>query len=311
MIANASRRSALLGGMCFCCARATYAWAGNSRLQEIAAGVFVRRGVNSDATADNENGIANIGFIIGDDSVMVTDSGGSAVDGHWLRSEIRRRTDRPISHVVVTHVHPDHSFGTAAFDQDMPSIVGHHRLNAALSARGEFYRQRLVEIMGQSDTGRVVPATLEVGPQGMEIDLGRRVVRFTAHATAHTDCDLSMIDTTTGLLFTGDLLFVDRIPSLDGSLTGWLTELKRLRSIGPGEAVPGHGPAMVDFSAGAASLERYLTNLRDETREAVQAGRSIEEAVDSVGRAEHGKWLLFEDYHGRNVIQAYRELEWE
>jgi quinoprotein relay system zinc metallohydrolase 2 len=311
VIATTSRRSAFLGGLCLCCLRATSLEAGTARLQEVADGVFVRRGVDADATVGNGNGIANIGFIIGKAGVLVTDAGGSVADGQWLRSEIRKRTDKPITHIVVTHVHPDHSFGTAAFDQDRPSIVGHHRLNAALTARGEFYRQRLVEILGPANTGRIVLATEEVGPDGLEIDLGQRIVRFTAHAMAHTDCDLSMIDTTSGLLFTGDLLFVGRVPSLDGSLMGWLDELRRLESLGARQAVPGHGPTVVDLSVGAAGLGRYLAVLRDETRDAIQSGLSIEEAVEKVGRTEQGKWLLFDDYHGRNVIQAYRELEWE
>jgi hypothetical protein len=38
---------------------------------------------------------------------------------------------------------------------------------------------------------------------------------------------------------------------------------------------------------------------------------TIEEAVNVVGQSERGKWALFDDYHGRNVTQAYKELEWE
>jgi len=37
----------------------------------------------------------------------------------------------------------------------------------------------------------------------------------------------------------------------------------------------------------------------------------IEAAVKTVGRSERGKWLLFDDYHGRNVTQAFKEVEWE
>jgi quinoprotein relay system zinc metallohydrolase 2 len=228
-----------------------------------------------------------------------------------LRSEIRKRTDKPIKHVVVTHVHPDHGFGVAAFDEDAPSVVGHYRLRAALQARGDFYRQRLVEILGEQSVGRVVPPTQEVGVDGAEIDLGGRTVRFTAHGTAHTDCDLSMIDTATGLLFAADLLFVGRVPSLDGSLLGWLKETQRLQAFGAAKAVPGHGPAIVELAPAMADLERYLTSLRDDTRRAIAEGRPIDEAVETVARSEGDRWNLFDDYHGRNVIQAYSELEWE
>jgi hypothetical protein len=77
------------------------------------------------------------------------------------------------------------------------------------------------------------------------------------------------------------------------------------------QAVPGHGPERVDWPAGAADLERYLRTLVLETRVAVRDNIGIEAAVARVGAGERGRWTLFEDYHGRNVTQAYKELEWE
>jgi quinoprotein relay system zinc metallohydrolase 2 len=280
-------------------------------VEEIADGVFVRRGPDVEANPGNHNGIANIGFVVGRDAVLVADPGGSLSDGRWLRSEIRKRTERPIRHVVVTHVHPDHCFGAAAFKEDMPAIIGHHRLGAALQARGEFYRQRLVEILGPQELGHVVLPTQEVDGAGAEVELGGRVIRVTAHETAHTDCDLSLVDSTTGLLFAGDLLFVGRVPSLDGSLRGWLEETQRLRSLGATRVVPGHGPAVMEPRAAFADLERYLKTLRDETRKAIRDGVTLEEAVETVAQSERGRWVLFDDYNGRNVTQAYKELEWE
>jgi quinoprotein relay system zinc metallohydrolase 2 len=280
-------------------------------LVEVGPGIFVRAGVHEEATPANEGSIANVGFIVGRRSVLVTDSGGSLADGEWLRAEIRRHTDKPIRHVLITHVHPDHAFGAAAFAADQPAIVGHHALRAALETRGEFYRKRLAEILGSERVGTVVYPT-EVAKDGTEIDLGGgRVVRLMAHGKAHTDCDLSMLDVETGLLFPADLLFVNRVPSLDGSLKGWLNEAERLKRLGATRAVPGHGPAVVDFAPAMDDLARYLLALRDETRRAIAAGMSIRDAGQTVAQSERSRWALFDDYNGRNVIQAYKELEWE
>ena len=71
-----------------------------------------------------------------------------------------------------------------------------------------------------------------------EVDLGDRVLAFKAHGPAHTDCDLSMLDKQTGLLLPADLLFVKRVPSIDGNLLGWLKELDALKAIGATKAVP-------------------------------------------------------------------------
>src|SRR5262245_6401730 len=302
-------RRALMGGACLCCLPAA-ARATEAKLVEVAPGLFMRRGLDEDATAANLDAIANIGFIVGRDSVLVTESGGSLADGEWLRRQIKATTDKPIRYVVLSHVHPDHFFGAGAFAQDQPVFIGHAKLAAAIALRGDFYRQRLVEMIGAERTGPVVLPTRVIEDTG-EIDLGGRVVTLKAHGPAHTLCDLSMVDKESGLLLPADLLFVQRIPSLDGSLLGWLKELAALKAMGVAKAVPGHGPLLVDFAGAAADLERYLFVLRDGVRAEIAANGSIENAVRTVGQSERDRWLLFQDYHARNVIAAYKELEWE
>lgn len=304
------RRHVLIGGLCACCLPLRRARALAFRFTEIAPGVHVRRGVDEEATPDNADAIANAGFIVGGESVLVFDPGGSLADGAALRAAIRERTTLPIRHVVMSHVHPDHIFGAGAFLEDQPAFVGHARLAPALAARGDYYRARLEEILGPGAAGPPVMPTLEVA-DALEIDLGGRVVRLAAHGIAHTDNDLSLLDVSTGTLFPGDLLFVGRVPALDGSVLGWLKELEALKATGATQAVPGHGPERVDWPAGVADLDRYLRTLVQETRAAVRDNIGIEAAADTVAAAERGRWALFEEYHGRNVTQAYKELEWE
>ena len=236
-----TRRGALIGAGCLCClpalARETLG------IDEVSPGVFVRRGPDAEATRANAGGIANIGFVIGRDAVLVTDPGGSLADGAWLRDAIRARTDRPIRHVVVSHVHPDHAFGASAFLGDAPEFVGHAGLGAALATRGAFYRERLAGLVGPENAGVPVMPTRSVGPEGATIDLGDRRFRLHAHPTAHTSCDLSMLDADAGLLFPADLLFVGRVPSLDGSLAGWLAELDALEALGRAGRFPDTGRA--------------------------------------------------------------------
>jgi quinoprotein relay system zinc metallohydrolase 2 len=277
---------------------------------EIAPGIHFRRGVDEDATPANEGAIANIGFIVGRQAAAVIDPGGSLADGRRLRAAIGKTTKLPIRYVVMSHVHPDHVFGAGAFLDDNPQFIGHARLPAALAQRGEYYRKGLEQILGRDRAGPVVAPTVLVQDRS-RIDLGGRPLDIMAHALAHTDCDLSVLDHQTGTLLLSDLLFVERVPSLDGSLKGWLSELQKLKAVTARLAVPGHGPTSVDWPSASRDLERYLGKLRRETEQAIAQGQDIDQAARTVALSERGKWKLFDDYNGHNVTRAYKELEWD
>ncbi len=279
-------------------------------MTEVAPGIHVRQGVHEEATVENQDGIANIGFIIGAAAVAVLDPGGSRADGERLRASIREHTELPIRYVVMTHLHPDHVFGAIAFAVDKPVFVGHARMAGMLVQRGEFYRNNLADVLGIEEAGDYAKPDMLVDGNAT-LDLGGRVLQLQAHPTAHTDNDLSILDEATGTLWLGDLLFVDRVPALDGSILGWLAQTKALRSAAATRAVPGHGPPVVAWPVAAAAQERYLGGLVREIRAIISRGGDIEQAVATVGLAERGEWALFDDYNGRNVTSAFKELEWE
>lgn len=280
-------------------------------ITEIAAGVFVHGGVHEEAAPANDDAIANIGFIVGEEAVAVIDPGGSAKEGAELRAAIRARTDRPIRYVILTHVHPDHIFGAAAFRDDHPDFIGHAKLPGALAQRGEYYLRRLRGSLGDEARGTEVVAPTVVVSDRLELDLGRRRLIVQAHGPAHTDNDLTLFDENTRTLWLADLLFVDRIPVIDGSLIGWLKELDGLSAISADRAVPGHGPVSVPWPAGADPERRYLDAVARDTRAAIKAGIGIANAYLKVANSERAHWLMFDDYHPRNVTASYKELEWE
>ncbi len=304
-----SRRQSLAGTLCLCCPPPDPP-AGPLRFQEVATGIHIRRGLDEDATTANQDAIANIGFIVGATSVLVTDPGGSLADGQMLRTAISATTTKPVRHVLLSHVHPDHIFGAGAFAPDNPQFIGHSNLRQALASRGPFYQSRLDDILGPGKSGPLIEPTLAVNGQ-LQLDIGDRLLTLSAHPPAHTSSDVSLFDHATGTLLPADLLFVCRAPSLDGSLNGWLEQLSSLAATRSARAIPGHGPVTVELSLAVADLARYLTALRDETRSLIAANRGIAAATASVARSERHNWTLFDDYNPRNVTEAYRELEWE
>ena len=283
---------------------------GPATLVQVASGNYVRVGVCADADAENLDGIANTGFVVGRDSVAVIDPGGSLADGKRLLAAIRATTSLPVRYVIMTHSHPDHVFGGGAFLGEHPVFVGHWRLPAALANRAAYDHARLAGILGEAATGNPVQPTLLVHDTAT-IDLGGRILDLRAYGAAHTDTDLTVFDRTTATLWAGDLLFVGRIPSLDGNLVGWLDVLHRIEAVPAKNTVPGHGPASVSWPAGASDEQRYLTVLLHDVRAAIASGQDIGAAANTAGVGERRKWALFDDYAGRNATIAYKELQWE
>ena len=282
--------------------------------EEVAPGVFVRVGVHEPMTAGNAGVIANGGFVVGGEAVAVIDPGGSAEAGEALLAMIRERTDLPVGFVVVTHMHPDHAFGASAFEGAgaggaAPVLVGHRRLDRALAARWEGYREANRAAMGAMvDRPERVPTDLAVEGEAA-LDLGGRVLRLRAWPTAHTDNDLTALDEGTGTLFAGDLLFAGHLPALDGSLTGWLAVMDALAEVPAERVVPGHGPAAMDWPGALEPQRAYLEGLAEALRARIAEGASMAEAVEGIEAPEG--WEEVDAFHRRNVTAGYAELEWE
>jgi quinoprotein relay system zinc metallohydrolase 2 len=281
-----------------------------AKLTQIAPGAFVRVGEMTEATASNQDGIANCGVIIGGAGVAVIDPGGSLDDGMRLRAAILSLTRLPIRYVIMTHAHPDHVFGGAAFLPDHPVFVGHWRLPAALATRAAYDHARLAAILGTAATGDPVAPTRLVRTTDA-LDLGDRSLTLTALPPAHTDTDLVVMDDATGTLWTGDLLFVGRVPSLEAGLTGWLAQLDQLMGVRADRAVPGHGPASVTWPDAALPELRYLQALRADVRAAIAKGLDVDKAAVTAAQSQRQAWVLFDAYNGHNATIAYKELQWE
>ena len=281
-------------------------------VQSVAAGDYVHVGQVALTTPDNEGDIANLGIVVGRDAVAVVDTGGSVAVGRRLLRAVHDITDRPVRYVINTHQHPDHVFGNAAFGPDA-TFVGHRNLPSELAKRGSYYLRSFREQLGDGAIAEVqiVPPRLLVDGE-TTLDLGDRMLRLTAWSpAAHTDCDLTVLDETTGVLFAGDLVFVRHVPVVDGSLVGWLSVMAKLAELPARIVVPGHGGPTAPWPQALDDQRRYLGVLAKDARRLIAQGTKLGQAVPDIGRSERPHWQLFDAYNARNATAAFTELEWE
>ena len=310
------RYFAYLGAMLllFGCAQAqekTTASADGFAIEELGNAIYVHHGQHLDIDTGYQGDICNVSFVVGSKGVAVIDTGGSLKIGNKLRDAIKKVTGKPILYVINTHVHPDHIFGNAAFIQDKPQFVGHEKLATAMQLRKEAYDKLNVKYLGDDAKGSdIVIPTIQV-KLPVELDLGDRKLLITAYPVAHTNTDISVIDSKTRTLFTGDLLFIERTPVLEGDIKGLIAAIDTLKTYPVKQVVPGHGPFTKDWITALNNEQRYLNALLNDIRANIKAGKTMSEAMDTAAAGEKDKWLLFDIANRRNVNTLYPALEFE
>tara|TARA_Y200000002_G_scaffold159388_1_gene131766 strand:- start:107 stop:1030 length:924 start_codon:yes stop_codon:yes gene_type:complete len=281
-------------------------------LEEVADKIYVHFGFQEDANKINKGDISNIGFIVGDKSILVIDTGGTPSIGESLYKKINDISSLPISYVVITHSHPDHYFGTNVFINKSIDIIGHSKLQRSLDANFEFYKNlQLVNTRDQSvkEFENFKITKFVNVEKNLTIDLGNRVVEIKAWPSGHTDNDLSIFDKKTRTLWTENI-FIRRTPSIRASVKGWKKNLEETSKMDVNLIIPGHGPVKKKDEALEPMLS-YFNRLIDNTRKFHKNNISLSKAIENFPSQNMENWLLYNIYHPSNITKVYTELEWE
>lgn len=298
--------SALVG-----CAHAQVKTTADFQIENLGNGIYVHHGQHLDIDTGYQGDICNISFVVGSKGVAVIDTGGSLKVGNELRNALRKVTPLPILYVINTHVHPDHIFGNAAFVQDKPIFVGHEKLAKAMLLRKEAYDKLNAKYLGDDAKGsETVTPTLAV-KDSLDLNLGDRTLHLVAYPNAHTNTDISVMDSKTSTLFTGDLLFIERTPVVEGDIKGTIAAIDVLKTYHAKQVIAGHGPTTQDDLTAFNNEQRYLNALLADIRAGIKSGAGLEKTMDSAAAGEKDKWLLFDIANRRNVNTLYPALEWE
>jgi len=282
-------------------------------MESLGNGVYVHHGVHEDMSEGYHADICNLSFIVGSKGIAIVDTGGSLKTGQALREAVRQVSNLPILYVINTHVHPDHIFGNSAFIQDKASFVGHEKLPDAMERRRDSYLRINQQWLGDAFAGsEIIKPTLLV-KTSLTLDLGDRVLLVTAYPTAHTNTDITVFDNKSSTLWTGDLLFVERTPSVDGDIKGWLAVINELKIHQAEFAIPGHSSALkeINWKQQLNNEERYLWTLLNDIRASIKKGEVMEKAMGTAAASERSYWQLFDIVNRRNVNNIYPSLEWE
>ncbi|WP_348767021.1 quinoprotein relay system zinc metallohydrolase 1 [uncultured Salinisphaera sp.] len=214
--------------------------------QRIAPDTYVFLGALEAFDFDNHGAVANSGFIVTEQGVVVIDTGPSRLYGEAMRAAIAHVTDRPVVRVYITHAHADHFLGNNAF-ADVP-IAALPATARTIRSAGEAMARHLYDRVGAAmrGTSAVVPDEIIMPDMEPVVDYGDHRLELIATA-GHSPADLMILDRRTGVLFAGDVVFHDRAPATPhGDIAGWQQALAGAARTGFRIVVPGHGPVASD-----------------------------------------------------------------
>ncbi len=261
-------------------------------------------------------GDPNSGVIIGDDSVMVIEAQATPRLANKVIEEIRKVTDKPISHLVLTHYHAVRVLGASAFGA--PQVIMSEDARGMVEERGqedwdsEFQRfPRLFE-GHESIPGLTYPTTTFNG--AMTVYLGKRRVDIMQLGRAHTAGDAVVWVPDAEVMFTGDIVeYHSACYCGDGFFAEWGHTLDNIAAFDPVSIAPGRGDALVGRSMVEAAIESTRDFVDSTYRPAARVaakGGTLKEAWDAV-RAEcdekFGDFAIYEHCLPFNVARAYDE----
>ena len=261
-------------------------------------------------------GDPNSGVIIGDESVMVIEAQATPRLAHKVIEEIRKVTDKPISHLVLTHYHAVRVLGASAYGA--PQIIMSDAARGMVEERGqedwdsEFQRfPRLFE-GHESIPGLTYPTT--TFSESMTVYLGKRRVDIMHLGRAHTAGDAVIWVPDSEVMFTGDIVeYHSACYCGDGHFAEWGHTLDNIAAFDPVSIAPGRGDALVGRSMVEAAIDSTRDFVDSTYRPAAKVaakGGTLKEAWDAV-RAEcdekFGDFAIYEHCLPFNVARAYDE----
>ncbi|WP_170398573.1 MBL fold metallo-hydrolase [Ruegeria arenilitoris] len=261
-------------------------------------------------------GDPNSGVIIGDDSVMIIEAQATPRLARKVIDCVRSVTDKPITHLALTHYHAVRVLGASAYEAQQ--IIMSDKARAMVAERGqedwdsEFQRfPRLFE-GHESIPGLTWPTTSF--RDRMTVYLGNRRVDLMHLGRAHTAGDIVIHVPDQNVMFTGDIVeYHSACYCGDGHFGDWGGTLDAIKAFDLNAIAPGRGDALIGADMVNAAIESTRDFVNSTYRPAARVaacGGTLKQAWDAV-RAEcdpkFADYAIYEHCLPFNVARAYDE----
>lgn len=287
------------------------AWALDIRFDAVAPGVYAFIGETGPRTQANQGLNANLGLVVTPAGALLIDSGASYLSARDIHRAIQQVTPQPVRWLINTGGQDHRWLGNGYFIEQGVEVIAHASARADMLARGPGHLASLADILQDRLQGtHIALPTRFLQGQDEALELGGVRVEVKHRGGGHTPGDSLVWLPAQKLLFTGDVVYADRLLGIFpfSNTRHWLASFTLVEQLQPDIIVPGHG-RVSDLARARADTGDYLRQLRAHMRHAVDEMVGLTESIRSFDATPYLRLHHATELHPGNASRTYLEIE--
>ena len=276
----------------------------------VAPGVYAVVGDLAGQTYENDGLNNNLGFVVSDTGVLVVNTGPSVRVARALHAAIRKITAQPVKWVVNVNSQNHYWLGNSYFKSLGATILASKEAERVMREMGAQQLDANKTLLKEKADGTTLTYPTELIAERRELKLGKTSVQLLHFGPAHTPGDLVVWLPQQKILFAGDIVYTERLLAVTpiGNSANWVQAFDKLAALNPTTIIPGHGrPTTVEIAR--RDTRDYLSFLLAEAKRILDAGGSLQDAVEKVDQSRFRSLFNFDLLALRNMNQVFQEVE--
>ncbi|WP_083657251.1 MBL fold metallo-hydrolase [Poseidonibacter parvus] len=282
-----------------------------NKIQEVAKDVYTSIGITApyeyESTAHNNN----LGFIVGEDSVLVWNASSSYLLAQSFHKEIKKITNKPVKYVVLENSQGHAILGSNYWKEQGAKIIAHEIVEDEIAIKGQRIFSRMQRVLKDKFEGTKVVEPDEYFKDSMTFDLGNKIVEAKYLGYAHEHSDIILWLPKEKITFAGDIAFNNRLlPIFEITETKkWLEAWDKFTALNAKIVVPGHGE-VTNMQTVTKYTKDYLVYLREKVEEILDDDGGLNDAYNiDMSAFEHLD--TYKELGKQNIARVFKQMEFE
>ena len=287
-------------------------WAVEVVFKPVTEGVYAYVGDIEGRTYENEGLNANIGLVVTSAGAVLIDSGATLQTAQKIHEAAKKVTNQPVKWVINTGGQDHRWLGNGYFKAQGIETIAHASAQADMSARAPEHLAGLKVLKERLDGTVPTLPTRFIKESDARLELGGVVFELKHRGGGHTPGDWLVWLPQKNVLFSGDVVYVDRVLGLHpvSRTKTWLASFTVIDELKPKIIVPGHGQ-VTHLATAQAQTRDLLQALRAHMAKAVEAGEDIGAAVKRFDAKPFAHLKHADVWIPQLANQTYLEMERE